>query len=179
MSRKRWASRPTPAPESAIVPKIDEWLARLFDRDHIDETCKALAMADECDGAAEARQEAARLKVADCDRRLAKYRELLDHGAPPAIVCEWMEEVAAEREVAARDLPDCPPPEPLTPSQVKALAKGMKDILWKLATADPKTKAALYTGLGLKLTYQPETDVVEIEARPQDACATDGVGGGT
>jgi site-specific DNA recombinase len=31
--------------ESAIVPKLDEWSAQLFDTAHLDETCEALAMA--------------------------------------------------------------------------------------------------------------------------------------
>jgi len=79
--------------ESAIVPKLDEWLAQLFDDAHLDETCEALAMASDGDEAAEARSEAARRKIADCDHRLAKYRQVLDAGAEASVVAAWMAEV--------------------------------------------------------------------------------------
>ncbi len=35
-----------------------------------------------------------------------------------------------------------------------------------LAKAPPVQKAAMYRTLGLKLTYHPETDTLDIEARP-------------
>jgi hypothetical protein len=165
--------------EAAIVPKLDEWLIQLFEPEHIDETCEALTMADGVDEAAEAKAEVARRRIADCDQRLARYRVALDVGADAVVVAGWMAEVQAERERAVRDAPDAPPPEPLSTSQVKKMVLAMKDMLQTLATADPRTKAALYAGLGLKLTYHPDRDVVEVEARPKDACATERVGGGT
>ena len=42
-----------------MVTAVDRWLAQLFDRDHIDETCRVLAGASEVDEAAAARVEAA------------------------------------------------------------------------------------------------------------------------
>lgn len=165
--------------EAAIVPKLDEWLIQLFEPEHIDETCEALSMADGVDEAAEAKAEAARRKIAECDQRLARYRAALDAGADAVVVAGWMAEVQAERERAVRDAPDAPPPEPLSPGQVTKMVLAMKDMLRTLATADPRTKAAVYAGLGLKLTYHPDPDVVEVEARPQDACASERVGGGT
>ena len=84
--------------EDAVVPKLDEWLLQLFDEDHLDETCEALAVASEVDEATEARAEGARHKIADCDRRLAKYRAALQADVDPAMIAGWM---AALRDIVA------------------------------------------------------------------------------
>ncbi len=52
--------------ESAIVPKLDEWIATLFDPANLDETCRALAEAGGASDADHARIEAAQRKLADC-----------------------------------------------------------------------------------------------------------------
>jgi len=76
--------------EDAVVPRLDAWLAQLFDAANLDATCDALAMADGVDEVAQARMEAARRKLADWDCRLAKYRTALDAGADPTIVAGWI-----------------------------------------------------------------------------------------
>ena len=100
--------------ESAIVPKLDAWLAQLFDETNLDSTCEALAMAGSADDEAEARAEAARRKIADCDQRLAKYRQVLDAGADAAVVAGWMAEVQGERLRAESDLGAAIPGDKLT-----------------------------------------------------------------
>jgi hypothetical protein len=62
----------------------------------IDATCQAIADAQRHDETA-ARADAARAKIADCDRRLANYRKTLDLGGPTATLVGWMAEVDAER----------------------------------------------------------------------------------
>ncbi len=49
--------------ESAIVPKLDEWIGTLFDPANLDETCEALAMAGGATEADHARIEAANRKL--------------------------------------------------------------------------------------------------------------------
>ena len=56
---------------------------------------------------------------------------------------------------------------------------GLKDIASVLADADPKLKAQLYDELGITVRYDPSTRVVLAQSRPQIACATVSVGGGT
>jgi hypothetical protein len=79
--------------ESAIMPKLDEWLAGLFTPTNLDETVAAMNAAGDVDAASEARAKAARRKLADCDDRLAKYRAALEGGADPVVVAGWMAEV--------------------------------------------------------------------------------------
>lgn len=152
--------------EDAVVPKLDEWLAQLVDDAHIDETCQALAMAGEHDEAAEARAEAARRKIADCDSRLAKYRQALDAGADAAVVATWMAEVQGERLRAEQELGESVPADKLTKSQIRALVLSLRDIAAVLRTADPKLKAEVYTELGVEVTYDSEHRKVLVSAGP-------------
>ena len=60
-----------------FLPREPAWLAGLFDDKHVDQTCEVLAGAADPDH--EARQAALEAKIRDCDRRLARYREALEH----------------------------------------------------------------------------------------------------
>ena len=136
--------------EDTILPRLDAWLATLFDPDNLDATCEALAVHQEVDESAVARAEAARWKLADCDDRLAKYRAALDSGADPAIVGAWIAEVRAERDRAEVDIAGAKPAEPMTHAEVKAIVLAMQDMAKVLRRADPKLKAEVYADLGLK-----------------------------
>ncbi|HVA04763.1 MAG TPA: recombinase family protein [Acidimicrobiales bacterium] len=165
--------------EDAVVPKLDAWLAELFDPANLDATCEALAMAGDVDEAAEARMEAARRKVADCDSRLAKYRAALDAGADATIVAGWMAEVQGERLRAEIDLGEAVPGEQMTKEQVRTLVLALHDIASVLATADPKLKAEVYAELGVSVSYDHVQRIVRAEARPTNRCANGRVGEGT
>jgi hypothetical protein len=163
--------------EDAIVPRLDAWIATLFDPANLDATCQALAMAGaSADDEAEARAEAARRKIADCDRRLAKYRKLIDADADPAVVAGWMAEVRGERLGAEQELGAAVPEEQMTKEQIRKLVLGLKDIAAQLRDADPRLKAEVYSELGVRVTYDPHRRVIGIGAGP---CSTARVGGGT
>lgn len=162
--------------EESIVPALDAWIAELFDPAHLDATCQALAMAGSADDATEARREAARRAISDCDTRLAKYRQALDAGADAAVVAGWMAEVQGERLRAERELGAAVPGEKMTKDQIRRLVLSLRDIASTLATADPKDKAEIYAELGVQVTYDPAQHLVSVTAGP---CSTDRVGGGT
>jgi DNA invertase Pin-like site-specific DNA recombinase len=162
--------------EDAIVPRLDEWIAELFDEVNLDATCQALAMAGDPDDATEARAEAARRKIADCDQRLGRYRQALDAGADAAIVASWMAEVQGERLRAEAELGASVPGGKMTTEQIRSLVLRLRDIASVLATADPKMKAEVYLELGVQVEYDPRQHLVSITAGP---CATERVGGGT
>ena len=164
--------------ESAIVPRLDEWIGKLFDPANLDETCEALAMAGGATEADHARIEAANRKIADCDERLGKYRKALDAGADPVVVAGWMTEVQGERLKAEREIGLAQPAGQLTKKQIQALVSSLKDIASVLATADPKLKAEAYAELGISVTFDPVTRIVSAESRPEGACRAESVGGG-
>lgn len=165
--------------ESAIVTKLDTWLAQLFDPAHLDATCEALAIARTLDDATEARADAARRKIADCDQRLRQYRGALDSGADASVVAGRMAEVQGERLRAEQELTQAQPSDRLTKDQIRALVLSRRDIVQVLATADPKLKAEVYAELGVDVTYDHELRLVSVAAGPPGPCTTERVGEGT
>ncbi len=164
--------------EDRVVRAIDSWIATVFDQCNLDATCEAMESAGEVDPGAEAKAEAARRRIADCDARLVRYRSALDAGADPVVVAGWVKEVEAERKAAQRSLsgPD-DGPTAFTRDQLRELVLEVGDAVAMLEHADPTMKSELYDELGLHLTYKPEEQLVVVESRP--TCRTVGVGGGT
>ena len=143
--------------EEAVVPGLDSWLAGLFDDEHLDTTWEVLAGAAEPDPDYEARQYDLEARIRDCDRRLARYREALEHVEGEVIpVARWIAEVQRERRNLEAQLGRELPGGKLTTAQVKGLVAALRDIVGVLAEADPADKAELYGELGVSLTYHPD-----------------------
>ena len=87
-----------------------------------------------------------------------------------------MAEVGAERVAAQRELDGTTETAPLTGDEVRALVQLVRKGLIGLAKAPPAQRAAKYATMGLRLTYHPEDDALDIESRP-DACTQVRVGG--
>ena len=107
--------------ESAIVPKLDEWIATLFDPANIETAYDALAGGQGTTEPDHARIEAANRKIADCDRRLAKYRAALDADGDPIVIAGWMAEVQGERLKAEREIALAQPAGQVTKKQIREL----------------------------------------------------------
>ena len=95
--------------------------------------------------------------ITECDRKLARYRAALEAGTDPAIVNKWITEVtlartaaqAAQRRLAGQ------PPQRLTEDEIAAIIDSLGNTAAVLADVDLADKAKIYTGLGLRLTYEP------------------------
>ena len=127
--------------EAAVTPGLDQWLAQLFDDDHIEHTCRD---SPECPSPTPRPSNATtrlRAGIADCDRRIAKYHQLLDHDVDPALAASWITEAQRERRGLEAQLGQQIPGEQLSSSQVKALVGALRDIVSTLAAADPTDKA--------------------------------------
>jgi site-specific DNA recombinase len=163
--------------EDAVIPGLDACLATLFDDDRIDDTCAALAGTPEVDHEAVAREARLRAGIAECDRKLAKYRALLDHEDAVEVAAKWIAETQRERKALERQLGQRIPGGKLTTEQVKALASALRDIVEVLAEADLDDKARLYSELGISLTLAPAAGIVHVRAHPRGVQVR--VGGGT
>jgi site-specific DNA recombinase len=163
--------------EADVVPQLDVWLARLFDPEHFDETCAELAAASAGNEVEDATIEAARRKLDDCNERLSRYRAALESGTDPTIVTEWIREVQGDRLRAEQALAAATS-EALDVDDIRVAIQELGPIAQVLERAEPKAKAELYAGLGVKLTYRPAENLVAAEAAPV-ACAKVRVGGGT
>ncbi|MGH9154874.1 MAG: zinc ribbon domain-containing protein [Acidimicrobiales bacterium] len=123
--------------EDAVVPGLDGWLAGLFDAEHLDGTCEVLAGAAAPDPDYEARQADLESKIRDCDRRLARYREALEHVEGEVVpIAGWITEVQRERKSLEGLLGRNVPGGTLTKPQVKALVGALRDKLasWPMPT---------------------------------------------
>ena len=156
--------------ESAILPKIDEWIATLFNPANLDETCRALAESGGRVEVDQARLAAAERALADCNRRLAGYRKALDDGADPVVVSGWINEVTGERLKAQQEIEAARPVDAVSVEGVRVLVAGLGDITRVLSEAHPELKQRLYQELDLGVSYDPNG---------RRACATVRVGGGT
>jgi site-specific DNA recombinase len=153
--------------EQAIVHELDCWLASLFDTEHLDQTCEHLAAASAApDDGDTARREIAQRKVANCDRRLSRYRAALDSGADPAVVTTWIAEAQGEK-LAAQEVLDRSVRQSSTAAEIRDLIAGLTDVTQALKDASGEAKAELYTALGLRLTYRPNQRQVDVIAAPK------------
>ncbi len=187
--RVRPRQPPGPSPtiylrEGLIVPKLDRWLSGMFSPEHLDRTCAALAGASR-GPAAGAAERAARRAVADCDKRLARYRATLDAGGDPAVVAQWIKETQAQRAAAEQQLQQLQASlkranRQLSPRQVRELVERAGGAVRALKRAEPADKHQLYGELGLRLTYQLTRHRVMVEAHLQQGRGVYvSVGGGT
>jgi site-specific DNA recombinase len=162
--------------EKALLPGLDTWLASLFDDDHIDDTCQVLAGVSEADPEAEDREAALRDAIRTCDKKLERYRSLLDEDGEVAIAAKWITETQKERRALEAQLGLQVPGGKMTTEQVKALVTALRDIVAVLADADPVGRAAVYNDFGVALTYTPDGSV-GVQAHPRGVQVR--VGGGT
>ena len=169
--------RPSTSEKTPSPPAIDGWLAQLFDDDNIDDTCASLETGFGPDPAEQTGITAARKKLAECDSKLAKYRQALEAGTDPTIVGEWIAEVKLARKAAEIS------PQPktadgrLTSAEIKDLVSRLKGIVAILDNADPIDRKAVYSELNLSIVYHDDGRM-QVSSGP-DACTNKSVGGGT
>jgi hypothetical protein len=144
--------------EDRIVPRLDEWLSKLFESKHLAQTLDALAAAQRAPSHEDAVLSEARRQVAECDRKLARHRAALEAGADPAVVTAWIREVQAARAEAEAQLRMLGQARPrvLDREELAEMTRAIGDMVRVLTDADPARKARIYAGLGLRLTYHPE-----------------------
>jgi site-specific DNA recombinase len=150
--------------EDQVLPPLDRWIARVFEPGRLEETCHQLAHARASPAGDDARLVAARRRLAECDRRLARYREALDAGADPAVITDWIRDVQAERRRIDHGLRQNGPAVVWSLEDIRRLVESLGDVTRVLQRAEPQKRADLYDSLGLSLTYEPDELKVRVEA---------------
>jgi site-specific DNA recombinase len=150
--------------EDVVIEPVDTWLAQLFDPIRRDDTISALAAVQQDEIPPGVLR--AKAVLAECDTKLARYRAALEAGSDPTVVTGWIAQVQAERAVAEAEIAAQPASaRKLTPTQIGELVTGITGAIALLRRADPADKAEVYRQLGLRLTYQPETQTVDVQAQ--------------
>ena len=98
------------------------------------------------------------------------------------MITEWTRQVQAERQGADAQLDalggnsgGTTSRQRLTGSQMKALVDGLGGMLAIVRTADPDDRAEVYKELGLRLTYDRESNTVLAETRPTSSMCVESV----
>ncbi|GAB3853069.1 hypothetical protein [Dactylosporangium cerinum] len=112
-------------------------------------------------------REAANLTIADCDTKLQRYRAALEASADPAVVTTWIAQVEQERANAEILIAAAPAAgtrqRRMSHDEISDLVTGLADAIAILRRADPADKAEVYRQLGMRLTYDPETQTVDVQ----------------
>ncbi|MFE9958991.1 hypothetical protein [Micromonospora sp. NPDC005299] len=105
---------------------------------------------------------AAQAIITDCDTKLERYRAALDAGADPTVVTGWITQTQAECARAEADLhtQSGTGPRRMSRTEISNLVRALGDIAGVLRDADSADKAEVYRQLGLRLTYEAETQTV-------------------
>ena len=152
-------------------------MAELFSPANLDHTCQTLATASRSDPTSHQRR-AAQQVLADCQRRLDRYRAALEAGTDPAVVQQWIAEVTATRAAAEAQLRDShTAPDGLTPEQVRGLLEQAGGLVDALDRSDPALRAQLYEELGIDGVYDPNSHTVHVQVELGRRIGR--VGGGT
>ena len=151
--------------EELLLPRLDAWLASLFDDKHREATIDKL-LESQNRPYEDARATVAQLKIDDCDKRLASYRAALEAGADPALVSSWIAEVTEQRRAAEMERLPTAVNAVLSREEIAQLVQGMRDVHERLSRAQTAPKSAVYAELGLRLTYQPRENTVLASANP-------------
>ena len=76
--------------ERDLIAPLDTWLARAFVPHRLDDTITRMHAAQQPDPAVPTEAEKAAQVVAECDAKIARYREALEAGTDPALVGQWI-----------------------------------------------------------------------------------------
>jgi site-specific DNA recombinase len=143
--------------EDRVVPRLDKWLASLFEPEHIERTLDTLVAAQRPASGEEVAVAAARREIAEADRKLARHRAALEAGADPAVVAGWIKDVQSAKAEAESRLRLTGPSRTsrLGRDELAMMIGAMGEMVKVLDEADRALKAKIYSSLGLRLTYHP------------------------
>jgi len=152
--------------EADLLPHLDQWLARLFDPDHLDPTLDALEQASNDHTATTQQLDAAEQAIADSKRQLAQYRAALAAGADPTEVTAWINQATAAKAAAEAERARlrASTPKPLDRAALRRIVTEAGGLLAALDNADRTRRAALYDKLGIEGVYQPTQRLVVVTA---------------
>lgn len=152
--------------ERDLLPRVDAWLGRIFDPEHIDETCEAIIGAVDEDASITERA-AAQAAIKECDRKLDRYRTLLETGTDAALVAQWIGEVQTERrraeavvEAATQSSADGL----VTAAEVRDIIDELGGLVGLLNVSDAKLRSRFYEEVGFSGTYDPLSRSVDASA---------------
>ena len=150
--------------EKVLTRAINRWIGQLFDREHVDETVRALV--DSQTGAASVGdRDAGKRRLADAEQALSRFQAAIAAGVDPTALVEGINKAKAQRDAVRAELTNQPKVTVLDVAEVYAMIDSLGDVGAVIHQAEPESLAKLYRDLRLQVSYRPSTDGGEATAR--------------
>ncbi|MEV0768710.1 recombinase family protein [Nocardia salmonicida] len=140
--------------EDKFVEPVDNWLATLFDREHLDTTVAALLAANN-DDSADTQRSALRYKIQQAQTKITRHLAAIEAGVDPKVVVAALNTAQAEKASAEVEINNLPKTERLTETEIRKLIGSLGDVRLVLANGTPAHKQELYETLMLQVRYSP------------------------
>jgi hypothetical protein len=152
--------------EDAALPRVHEWLFKVFGRVNRDEIVAALVGSqDERPGTGRAVVEK-RLK--DIEARLRRHQAAIEAGVDPAALVDALNVAQAERQAARAELEYLPEAVTIGRAEVYARLDSLSDdVARALTSRRPERLTQVYRNLGLHLQYDKEKETVVVTVSPR------------
>ena len=99
--------------------------------------------------------------IRECDRKLDRYRTLLETGTDAALIAQWIREVQTERRRAQAILDAAAQRNTdglVTAAEVREIVLQLGGLVGLLDVSGPKFRSGFYEAVGLSGTYDPFPD---------------------
>ncbi len=149
--------------ERDLLPHVDTWISRIFEPARIDETCEAIVRGVDADASTTGRA-AANATIRECDRKIDRYRHLLETGTDAALIGQWIAEVQRERSQAEnilQHLAQAVAAEVTTAAEVRDIVEQLGGLVGLLEVGPPTLRSRFYEEAGFTGIYNPDTRSVE------------------
>lgn len=136
--------------EADLLPRLDAWIAELFNPANLDTTCAQLVSLTNGDANSDEIAKAHHV-MRECDLALRRYRAALEQGANPETVGQWINGATAKKTAAKRRLQQLRhhgDVATLTARQVRELVQRVGAIVDEFAAAEPPSGRACTSSLG-------------------------------
>jgi hypothetical protein len=108
---------------------------------------------------------AARKRLVDAQSELRKFQAAIAAGVDPSAVVDAINAAQAERVAAQAEIDNTPGSTLMDAGEVYARIDALGDIPTTLNDATGERLADLYTGLDLRVLYEPDTSIAEVSMR--------------
>jgi hypothetical protein len=129
----------------------------LFDREHLDETVRAL-VDSQTSARSTSDHEASKRRLAEAEQALTRFQDAIAAGVDPLALVEAINRAKAQRDAVRADLAHQPKATVLDAAEVYAMLDSFGDVVAVIEQARPDSLARLYRDLRLEVRYRHAID---------------------
>jgi hypothetical protein len=142
--------------EDVLTRPINRWIGRLFDREHLDETVRAL-VDSQTSARSTSDHEASKRRLAEAEQALTRFQDAIAARVDPSTLVEAINRAKVQRDTARADLAHQPKATVIDAAE-DAMIDSFGDVGAVIEQARPDSLARLYRDLRLEVRYRHATD---------------------